>query len=346
VQHLKLNIAEPAVRKVLLMRIYKQLNHSERVKISVLKQSGASITLIGEQLGRSKSTISRELRRNAAPPGEYWPDTAHTITLTRRFRGCILVRNKQLQSFVTGKMVNHYWTPEQIAGYLKYKQKTLPSVSHETIYSWIYSTPLKSEKLWQYLTRRKRKRGLRKSKSAGASRIPNRISIWDRPKVIENRKEFGHWEGDLVSCQKNSQHMLVLTERKTMLTLSCILKSKTAIETSNKMVTLMERLPTQARKSITFDNGGEFAKHDVVAKELGIKTYFCDPYSSWQKGGVEHANGRLRRDLPRWMNLKTMDKEDFDEVIENYNSTPRKRLNWDAPIQAFNKNINRVALQT
>jgi len=219
-------------------------------------------------------------------------------------------------------------------------------VSHETIYSWIYSPPLKSEKLWQYLTRRKRKRGLRKSKSAGASRIPNRISIWDRPKVIENRKEFGHWEGDLVSCQKNSQHMLVLTERKTMLTLSCILKSKTAIETSNKMVTLMERLPTQARKSITFDNGGEFAKHDVVAKELGIKTYFCDPYSSWQKGGVEHANGRLRRDLPRWMNLKTMDKEDFDEVIENYNSTPRKRLNWDAPIQAFNKNINRVALQT
>jgi len=98
------------------MRIYKQLNHSERVKISVLKQSGASITMIGEQLGRSKSTISRELRRNAAPPGEYWPDTAHTITLTRRFRGCILVRNKQLQSFVTGKMVNHYWTPEQIAG--------------------------------------------------------------------------------------------------------------------------------------------------------------------------------------------------------------------------------------
>ena len=207
--------------------------------------------MIGEKLWRSKSIISRELRRNAAPPGEYWPDTALYKTLKRRIRGCILQRDHRLQTFVTGKMVNHYWTPEQIAGYVKYKQKSLPSVSHETIYSWIYSSSQKSEKLWQYLTRRKRKRGLRKSKGAGASRIPNRVSIWDRPKAVETRREFGHWEGDLVSCQKNSQHMFVLTERKTMLTLSCILKSKTAVETSNKMLTLMERLPTQARKSIT-----------------------------------------------------------------------------------------------
>jgi IS30 family transposase len=103
---------------------YKQLSFEERVQISKLRQSGYSITLIGEQLGRSKSTISRELNRNAAPPGEYWPDTAQHKTLKRRIRGCILVCNKQLQSFVTGKMVNHYWTPEQISGYLKYKQKS------------------------------------------------------------------------------------------------------------------------------------------------------------------------------------------------------------------------------
>ena len=102
---------------------YKQLSLEERVNISKLRQSGHCITLIGEQLGRSKSTISRELNRNAAPPGEYWPDTAQHKTLKRRIRGCILVCNKQLQSFVTGKMVNHYWTPEQISGYLKYKQK-------------------------------------------------------------------------------------------------------------------------------------------------------------------------------------------------------------------------------
>ena len=104
-----------------------------------------------------------------------------------------------------------------------------------------------------------------------------------------------------------------------MLMLSVILRHKTAVETADKIVGLLENLPPQARKSITFDNGGEFANHDAVAKELCLETYFCDPYSSWQKGGVEHANGRLRRDLPRWINLKTMDKEDFDEVIENYN---------------------------
>ena len=114
---------------------------------------------------------------------------------------------------------------------------------------------------------------MRTGKCAGANRIPNRISIWDQPKVIENRREFGHWEGDLVSFQKNAQHMLVLTERKTMLTLSCILKSKTAVQTSRKMLTLMEKVPTQARRS-TFDNGGEFAKHGDVAKKLGLETYF------------------------------------------------------------------------
>jgi len=93
----------------------------------------------------------------------------------------------------------------------------------------------------------------------------------------------------------------------------------------------MEKLPTQARRSITFDIGGEFAKHDDVVKKPGLETYFCDPYSSWKKGGVEHANGRLRRDSPRWINLKTMDKEDFDEVIENYNTTPIKKIKMGCP---------------
>jgi transposase, IS30 family len=196
------------------------------------------------------------------------------------------------------------------------------------------------------LTRHKAHRGLRKSKGSAGCRIPERVSIHDRPFLGKKRKLFGHWEGDLMSFKKNSQHILVLRERKTMLTRSVPLDSKKAGSTALSIIKLMKDIPPQARKTVTYDNGGEFAKHTEVTKALGIKSYFCDPYASWQKGGVENTNGRLRRDFPRNTDIKNMNQEDFDEAIDNYNSTPRKSLNWLTPLEAFNKNLSRVALQT
>ena len=296
-------------------------------------------------MGRSRSTLYRELCRNEAPPGEYWPDTAQSLTLERRKRGNILDRDFDLQEFVLEKLQCHYWTPEQIAGYLTHRQKKLHSISHETIYAWIYQKAQKEEKLWKFLPRHKAKRGLRKSKGAGKSRIPGRVSIDERPNVGKKRKIFGHWEGDLMSFKKNSQHILVLRERKTMLTRSVPLPSKKSVSTAQSMIDLMKAIPPEARKTLTLDNGGEFAKHAEVDKALGLKSYFCDPYASWQKGGVENTNGRLRRDFPRNTNIKNMSQEDFDENIDNYNSTPRKSLKWLTPLEAFNKNLNRVALR-
>ena len=112
------------------------------------------------------------------------------------------------------------------------------------------------------------------------------------------------------------------------------------------LVCFFQTLPKNARKTITFDNGGEFARHKDLTCKLGIGTFFCDPYASWQKGGVENTNGRLRRDLPRKFDVKSMRKEDFDESIENYNLTPRKSLGWFTPAEVFHKNLRRVALQT
>jgi len=326
------------------MKRYKQLSYEERVKLCQLKQSPLSIKEIARKLGRSSSTIYRELKRNEAPPGEYWPDTAEAITHNRRRRGSILDRDKKLREFVVTQLRCHYWTPEQIAGHLKYRQRKLRVVSHETIYAWIYQKPQKRDKLWKCLSRHKAKRGLRKSKGAGQARIPNRTSIHERPKVIEKRKEFGHWEGDLMSFRKNAQHMLVLRERKTMFTLSLPLPSKKASDTSQAIIALMKDLPPKARKTITLDNGGEFAHHQAVFEALGIQSFFCDPYASWQKGGIENTNGRLRRDLPRRTNIKNMSKEDFDENIDNYNTTPRQTLRWLTPLEALNKNLTRVAL--
>jgi len=328
------------------MRLYEQLSYGEREKLAHLWQLESSITEIAKALGRSKSTIYRELRRNRVPPGQYWPDTAERLTLDRRRRGCILDHHEGLRDFVITQLRCHYWTPEQIAGWLKHRQRDLPSVSHETIYAWIYSPSQKTEKLWKMLPRHKAKRGLRKSKGADTSRIPNRVSIHERPKSVQALKEFGHWEGDLMSFLKNSQHILVLRERKTMLTLSIPLESKRAPSTALKVIELMKGLPLNARKTLTLDNGGEFAAHGEWLKSLGLPSFFCDPYASWQKGGVENTNGRLRRDLPRKTDIKTMPTEEFNETLENYNATPRKKLKWLTPLEAFNKNLSPVALQT
>jgi len=327
------------------MGSYVQLRYGEREKMAQLWQSKASITEIAKALGRSKSTISRELKRNQAPPGQYWPDTAQRFTLKRRQRSCRIDQNKPLRELIISKLCCHYWTPEQIAGWLNYRQKELPALSHESIYAWIYSKSQKKEKLWKFLPRHKAKRGLRKCKGSGVSRIPNRISIHERPKAVDNKKNFGNWGGDLMSFCKNSQHILVIRERKTMFTYSAPLLSKKAIETAETLVSYMRTIPPEARKTMTFDNGGEFAAHGKLLQELGIPSFFCDPYASWQKGGVENTNGRLRRDMPRKTDIRTMTREDFDENILNYNTTPRKSLGWLTPQEAFNNNLRRVALR-
>lgn len=328
------------------MRKYHHLSQEEREKMSVLRQSKSSITEIALALRRSKSTISRELKRNEAPPGQYWPDTAQSLALKRRKRGSRLDRDKALQDFVITKLCCHYWTPETIAGWLKHRQRKIKAISHESIYGWLYQPVQKKDKLWKFLPRHKAKRGLRKSKGAGLSRIPNRIPLQERPKSVEAKREFGHWEGDLMSFQKNSQHILVLRERKTMFTRSCPLPSKKALTTAQKVIDLLKDLPKKSLKTLTLDNGGEFAAHDEWSKALGLSSFFCDPYASWQKGGIENTNGRLRRDMPRKTNIHQLSQEDFNENILNYNTTPRKSLGWLTPLEAFNKNLYRVALQT
>lgn len=326
------------------MKKYQQLSYEERVKIAELKQSKISLSQIALTLRRNKSTISRELKRNGPLKGSYWPDGAQGQMLKRRRRGCLLDRDRALKDFVMNQLRCHGWTPEQIAGYLKYRQKALPAVSHETIYGWLYRPEQREEKLWKCLPRHKAKRGLRKSKGAGSGRIPDRVSIHERPSAIEDRQEFGHWEGDLMSFRKNAQHILVLRERQTMFIESTPLNRKTAALTAHKLLDLMKKLTAKACKTLTLDNGGEFAAHSIGDKRLSMKSFFCEPYASWQKGGVENTNGRLRRDLPRSTNIQTMQKKDFDETIHNYNTTPRKSLGWLTPLEAFNNNLKHVAL--
>ena len=202
-----------------------------------------------------------------------------------------------------------------------------------SIYVFIYRAAQKAEELWRYLTRRHR---CRRARHARPSRdtIRGRASIHDRPKAIETRAEAGHWEGDLIIC-KRTRPVLVLHERKSRVTLAARLTGKTAAETISVMLAVFGRIDPALRKSVTFDNDTVFAQHGLLRTMRDMTTWFCDAYASWQKGGVENANGRLRRWLPRHLDIDRVSDEEIQDVLLTANLTPRKCLGYKTPFQVI-----------
>ena len=167
-----------------------------------------------------------------------------------------------------------------------------------------------------------------------ASTLAGRRSIHDRPEAVQERKEAGHWEGDLLIC-KRTRPVLVLKERKTRFVLAARLAGKSAAETVAIMMAVFRRLDPRLRSSITFDNDTAFARHGLLASTCAMATWFCDAYASWQKGAVENANGRLRRDLPRDLDLDALGDAELQEIVLTHNLTPRKCLGFLTPLQAL-----------
>lgn len=217
-------------------------------------------------------------------------------------------------------------------------------VSHESIYRFIYSRSGRELKLSRCLARRKAKRGLRYFK-AKRNTIPHELTITNRPQTIEARKQFGHWEGDLMQFRTQRGAILNLTERTTRLTLLSAVPSKKAEPTSQAIVELLAALPQAARKSLTFDRGGEFADHQTMKHKLGADIWFCDPHSPWQRGTVENTNGILRRDMPRKTDITDYSDKDIEMTQMLLNSTPRKCLGYKTPTEAFIQKLN-CALET
>ncbi len=314
------------------MSDYTHLSFSEREEIALLLKQGIGINAIGRAIGRPGSTISREVARNALSEGRYQPTAAHGGYHLRRERLCKLEIDEELQAYVLARL-SEGWSPQQVSGRLRLGlEKNLGLISTEAIYSWLYSGCRKGEKLWRLLTRKRPRRGRRAR--ASKDRIPEKVHISERPAAADNREEVGHWESDLVICAR-SQPLLVLHERKTRLTLISRLMGKTAAETVSVLMAMFKRLSPELRGSVTFDNGGEFARHTILRDMFDLKTYFCDAYASWQKGGVENANGRIRRWLPRSTDLDEVSDSDIQEIAMTMNTTPRKCLGYRTPIEAM-----------
>lgn len=235
------------------------------------------------------------------------------------------------------------WTPEIIAGRMEL-DGVEHSVSTESIYRHIFSPAGRREGLPKYLPQRKSRRGRRARNGKRAPSIPSRTPISQRPEAVDNRAEFGHWEGDLVHFSRQRDILLTLHERSTRLTLARRLQSKDARDTANAIIAELRGLPVEARQTITHDNGGEFARHQKVKDALGLPAYFCDPNSPWQRGGVENANGRIRVELPRKTDLSEYSDADIDDIVWIMNSTPRKCLGFQTPIEAFAQKLG-VALE-
>lgn len=313
---------------------YEQLTLEERCKISFLHKEGKSKRRFAAIMARSPSTITRELARNLTKTKGYDPSYAQLQTAGRRWRGSKLERQPDLRESVLSRLAMG-WSPQQTSNWLA--QQGCNAISYESIYRFIYAQIRRTQDYhWRhYLPRGRSYRGWRGRKGGSPTRfIKNRVPISERHSSVSERMSPGHWEVDLMLFSKYGQAMLVAHERYSRLVVMSKLETKQARPLMSQLLDLFSSLPQPLAQTVTFDNGTEFAEHYRL-NEVGIKTYFCDVRSPWQKGGVENAIGRLRTPLPRKTDIDNLDNQYINALVRLYNQTPRKCLGYKTPAEVF-----------
>jgi transposase, IS30 family len=318
---------------------YEHLSFDERRRIAELFRAGYSRKKIAAALGRSAPTIGREVKRNAgSQTAGYRADYAEQLAKARRWIGARLERDAPLRERVLADLALGH-SPAQIAGRLA-REQGRPIIGHESIYRFIYAQMKRTnDSTWRnYLPRAKTRRGWRGKKGGSpASLILQRVSIDQRPLDAADRRQAGHWEADFMLFAQYGHQILVLHERTSRLTALLRTTNRQAKPTANALARLLRPLPKAMRRSLTFDNGTEFAEHHRLNRKPGLQTFFCDPYAPWQKGGVENAIGRMRRFLPRKTNLQDLGPDQLLSLARAYNHTPRQCLDFQTPAEVFSK---------
>lgn len=331
-------------------RRYEQLSLRERVRIELWRAEGRSLRWMAAQLGRAASTLSREVRRNSRPTkhwrGSYDGERADVLALRRRrwdarFK---LVRQPDLRERVRDGLAMGR-SPEQIAGRLA-REHGKALISHESIYRFIYHRTAQKDYWHRLLPRAKSRRGrLGRRGGSPVSLMSRRRSIAVRPAEVEDRTVPGHLEADLMAFSRYGQYLLVTFERTTRAITLARLPAKSAAAVRRELSTQLASVPRVLRRSMTFDNGTEFALHYKLSCKLALGTYFCDTHAPWQKGGIENAIGRLRRWLPRRTDLDAITPANLQQIAAAYNNTPRKCLAFRTPTEVISTILNPVALQ-
>jgi len=311
---------------------YHHFTSAEQLELEILLERGLSNREIARSLDCHHTTIGRERKRNSVRKKYKGKDAKLKARLRRRqskYQGMKVRKRPDLQEFIIEKL-NEGWTPEAIAGRLKKKRKDLPYVSAKGIYKWLYS--VHGQKYCALLCSQQLKPKKHRPK-AERSMIPNRVGIEERPEEANNRSEYGHYETDTAvsgRCHDTTAALAVLLERKTRFV--CLEKIPNMKPAS--MTRAIKRMAKDlAMDSITYDNGIENRGHENVAASLEIKTYFCNKYCSWEKGGVENIIGRVRRSIPKGSDFSKYSKKKIAAIAHRLNHTPRECLDWDTPYE-------------
>jgi len=329
---------------------HRRLTLKERVIIQTLLKEKKSKSYIAIRLNRSRSTIGREVNKWVQKKEhKYDAELAHWCYKEDYLnkRNLDKISTYSLLKFFVYKGLLSNWTPEQISGRIKelYPNDPIMSISHEAIYRHIYTRPQArlNKKLIKLLVRKKTRRRTPKKRRGGGSKIINQVSIDNRPQHIELRKEVGHWEGDLVIGKNHKSAIGTIVERKTRFTLIIKLESKKANQVAKEFSKILNKLNPIYKKSMTYDNGIEMARHEKITQKTGMKIYFAHPYSSWERGTNENTNGLIRRYLPKGTNFNEIDLNQLQNIQEKLNNRPRKIIGYKTPKEMMDLELKIVA---
>jgi IS30 family transposase len=324
---------------------FKGLSNPERSEIAILLKRGCSKREIAHALGRSPNTISYEVKHNSTN-GVYNPrkakDKARVSRRSRRYQWQKIEHHPKLRDFIIEKLKDDDWSPDSIAGYLKHEQPDssdkLPYVSTPQIYAWLYSS--RGQPYCQYLLSKQYKPKPRKKNKTERVMIPNRVGIEKRPAIVATRERPGDWEADTIVSGKKTHSkaaLAVAQERQTRLLGIRLIPNLKPATFSTATITMLERKLTH---TLSLDNGIENKQHEDITSATGAVIYFCDPYSSYQKGGVENGNKMIRRYVPKGCDVGTFTQEQIDVFVAKINRKPRRCLGYKSALQlALEKGI-------
>lgn len=320
---------------------HEHINHEKRIELAALRRVGMKQKDIAQILNVHASSVCRELKRNSTKYGKYFVQRAQQKHVNRctkanqRFRK--IEQDEKLKKYIIRKL-KRYWSPEQIAGRLK-REHGRTIICHETIYEFIYEKRLD---LAKYLRCRKgkyrRRHGTKKREQEREKMKKRRIDV--RPIIVETRERIGDWEGDTVVGGERTTAILTNVERKSGFLIADKLERSLAELVKEITIQRFNKLPKKKRHTMTYDNGHEFAAHEMIERDTGMTIYFAFPYHSWERGTNENTNGLLRQFFPKKMPFAGISQNQLDNVVQLINTRPRKRLCYQTPSEVFKKNCD------
>ena len=317
------------------MKGYKHLSHEERYFIHLSIREGKNQKEIAKALKRSPSTISREIRAGMWPRSIMYCYHWGVFKKRSRMKSKQRTRSQKItpeMGVSIGNLLKQYLSPEQVSGYLK-KQHSI-SISHESIYRWIFSDKQRKKEFKPFLRQGMKLRRKKYGSGARVSNIPNRVPITERPEIVETKERIGDWECDTVIGTDRKSVLVTIVERKTAFTLTTKIPQKTARNVSRAMIKMLKPYMENV-KTLTFDNGTEFVEHERIGKALEADTYFAAPYSSWERGLNENTNGLLRQFFPKGTDFRKVTDVAIKLAVDLLNNRPRKTRDYQTPSTMF-----------